>query len=282
MIQRKQTRYTHILIIGNGFDLNQGLKTSYLDFLESPEFISLLNQGNQFVEYLNQKNVNSKNDIKRWIDVENELKIYCTGKPDQEKYKSEKKILTKSLQNYLERITHNVEINSSKDSFKLIEEILKQDYLIFNFNYTDTIYKILLSLGETESEVSHRFVNIHGTLLHDEVIFGVEDGSVQNDYYFLCKGYNINYHENFSIHSLQDRILQCEKVYFFGHSLGVTDHMYFTQFFQNKTRIPINSIPQIFLYHREGREDQLKNKIGDMISGQFTKLKINYRKITES
>ena len=60
---------SHIAIIGNGFDLNLGLKTSYTNFVNGNEFKSLLNTDNFLADYLS-----NKHDLQNWIDVENELK----------------------------------------------------------------------------------------------------------------------------------------------------------------------------------------------------------------
>ena len=63
-----------VAIIGNGFDLNLGLKTSYSDFVNSKDFKSLLNKGNYLVDYLD-----GKHNLQKWIDVENELKLYSAS-----------------------------------------------------------------------------------------------------------------------------------------------------------------------------------------------------------
>ena len=63
--------YDSILIIGNGFDLNLGLKTSYQNFIASHVFKNLVDGNNQLCKYLN-----NQNELNRWIDIENELKKY--------------------------------------------------------------------------------------------------------------------------------------------------------------------------------------------------------------
>ena len=56
----------NLLIIGNGFDIDLGLKTKYSDFIESNCFDE--NKNNLFKSiYRSYKNMN-------WIDLENELK----------------------------------------------------------------------------------------------------------------------------------------------------------------------------------------------------------------
>lgn len=63
-----------ILIIGNGFDVNLGLNTSYTSFLSSDQFNGLLKSNNNLAKYLQ-----AKQDAQLWVDVEHELKNYASG-----------------------------------------------------------------------------------------------------------------------------------------------------------------------------------------------------------
>ena len=78
--------YKLVLVIGNGFDLDLGLPTSYKDFLESSYFRSHLNteivtmkydkdlkEGNNLFRYLREKYVSQN-----WIDIEKELKFMAS------------------------------------------------------------------------------------------------------------------------------------------------------------------------------------------------------------
>ncbi len=60
-----------IIIIGNGFDLSLGLKTSYKDFIVSDYFNSLLEKHNTLAIYLYKKQ-----EINNWVDIEKELTEY--------------------------------------------------------------------------------------------------------------------------------------------------------------------------------------------------------------
>lgn len=60
-----------ILIIGNGFDLNLGLKTGYKDFITSKYFKTLVKNRNPIAEYFNEKN-----ELNNWVDIEKELTEY--------------------------------------------------------------------------------------------------------------------------------------------------------------------------------------------------------------
>lgn len=66
-----------LLIIGNGFDINLGLKTRYSDFMRWWISNDIVHIGS-LLEYLRNKfNKSSNHDELRWIDLENELKVYC-------------------------------------------------------------------------------------------------------------------------------------------------------------------------------------------------------------
>lgn len=70
---------SHVFIIGNGFDLNLGLDTSYKDFIESSFFTR--NLGENGLSLFNHLNEVSKSN---WIDIEKELAIYSNkGKGNQ-------------------------------------------------------------------------------------------------------------------------------------------------------------------------------------------------------
>ena len=58
------------IVIGNGFDINLGLPTSYADFVKSTHFDDMVKRGNELAKHLK-----SKFELQNWIDIENELKI---------------------------------------------------------------------------------------------------------------------------------------------------------------------------------------------------------------
>ena len=83
-----------IVIIGNGFDLSLGLKTSYKDFIESDSFTLLLKKENSLTIYLN-----GKQEINNWVDIEKELTEYSKLVPyDKSKVKNDFKEFKFSLQ----------------------------------------------------------------------------------------------------------------------------------------------------------------------------------------
>ena len=70
-MEKRQNSYKDTcLIIGNGFDLNLGLPTSYGNFVESEQFKDMVTRGNKLAIHLK-----SKYELQNWIDIENELKL---------------------------------------------------------------------------------------------------------------------------------------------------------------------------------------------------------------
>ena len=76
--------YRVLLILGNGFDLSLGLKTSYASFMESELFqkrVAIKHYPNAKIDE-HDRNIHNylthQKRIKNWIDVEMELKRYAS------------------------------------------------------------------------------------------------------------------------------------------------------------------------------------------------------------
>ena len=66
-----------LLIVGNGFDINLGLKTRYSDFINSLYGSNELSKTELFKYLIQRYNESGHKEELRWIDLENELKEYC-------------------------------------------------------------------------------------------------------------------------------------------------------------------------------------------------------------
>ena len=133
-------QFSHVLVIGNGFDLNLGLKTSYHDFLKSDNFYLASIYGNSFANYLV-----SKRELQDWIDIEKELISYSMS-DDSKDFQDNFRTISNALSQYLKTIDYRQILKSSK-AYSIISEILGQDFLILDFNYTNTVKFILEELG---------------------------------------------------------------------------------------------------------------------------------------
>lgn len=259
--------YDVVLIVGNGLDLNLGVKTGYCDFIKSEHFKKLIQRNNELAVHLSVRN-----GLENWIDIENELKNYSSiHKGSKPNFFSEFKDLSDALVIYLKDL--KIDIDKSTKSYKLIKEASKHISLILDFNYTSTIQKILTNIEDTGSKLTVDHVKIHGCLDKNNIIFGVEDtaGIFRNDI-FLKKSVN----KNFQAVDFSDIIKSCHNFMIFGHSLGETDHMYFEDYFRNSvvSKNDNEEVKKISIYYYgEDSYYQLFAQIDNLTSKRITKFR---------
>lgn len=229
-----------VLIIGNGFDLNLGLKTSYSHFVNSSQF-SEINRPDSFFAHIYQRH-----SIQNWVDVEVELKNYSQSNNNDSNFENDYYELCNKLINYISNIDYSQIIRDSK-AFKLIESLTNDNHLIFDFNYTNSISIIRNELGRNPNESDNGIIKLHGAAEDKKVIFGVEDSaSIYQEHIFLKKSFPPHYRAI----SIYDQLINANEIHIFGHSLGETDHTYFKPFFEYASNPQINQKRRtIFLYY---------------------------------
>lgn len=218
--------FFHVLVIGNGFDLNLGLKTSYRNFIDSSNFKNLVKDGNILCEYLSKRQ-----RIHEWIDIEKELKIYSKSPMEyrKDKFYEEFIALSKALNDYINSIDYS-NINRDSKAYSLLKLISEKNHSIIDFNYTDTVSILLSEMGIKEP--GNGIVKVHGSAKKNTIILGVEDkADIRDEDVFLLKTANINYKPC----HISEKLDKAESITFFGHSLGETDHHYFESFFARQT-----------------------------------------------
>lgn len=255
-----------IYLIGNGFDLNLGLKTSYSDFytyylnIESNDI-----QIAQLKEHLKHDKDN-EGRYQYWSDLEIAMGEYTkefSRREDMEKVYND---LNDNLRDYIMKIEQdNIQSGIDKDKLKrdlahperYLREIFKEEFrsyvkkwetstyetFIISFNYTKTIEAILnmkgsgpIEIGQTiynRSNLLYPIIHIHG--LSNTPIIGLNDVSqIRNESFkededtqeFLLKP-----KINKAVGHLNDKkslfnISQANLIYLFGVSLGVTDKLW--------------------------------------------------------
>lgn len=235
----------NLLVIGNGFDLNLGLPTSYKDFTNSPEYHPILRSRNIMGVELHNRCQTCK-----WIDIENELKMYSREYPIPEKLEEHFDELKECLKNYLASIDVG-RMNKQALAYQMVKGLISTDFLILDFNYTDTTKRILQDLGVVQSQIDARLKKVHGTIAHDNIIFGVEDSAdidLEN-HIFLKKSSALN----FQGIELTDYLAEQTNLHIFGHSLGETDRTYFQSYFDKALSYQPTSknapMGKVVLYH---------------------------------
>jgi hypothetical protein len=256
-----------IIIIGNGFDLNLGLKTSYKDFMESGYFISLVEKNNSLATYLNKNNQSIN-----WVDIEKELTEYSMAVTvvyqGSINVKNDFQVFKTALMDYL-REAQDGEINQNSKAFEMIKNEIDTANIIFNFNYTNSVFKVakLLGIDNIESKHSH----VHGSVETQDIIFGVEDkAEVVQNHTFLKKSYN----RNFGKSDIGNYLTHDNDLVLFGHSLGVTDSSYFKNYILSLT-LKSRRSELIFYHYGDTGYDEMINLIYDYTLNNLTDLK-NY------
>lgn len=260
-----------ILIIGNGFDLNLGLKTSYKDFLESEEFRTLVTKENNMALYFKEKQ-----ELNNWVDIEREITNFSNSfEDDNFNIKEDFSELKKALMNYLKKAQEK-EINQNSKAFKVFKEEIKTIDLIFNFNYTDSVFKIADLLYIPNLKEKNKY--IHGSIENSDIIFGVEDeAKVQKTHKFFKKSYNHNHGE----HKVKEYFNKDNEIVIFGHSLGITDSTYFKDYINSRSILKDYKY-LTFYYYGEAGWDEMYNIIDDYTSNSVTGFRANNFKVIDS
>lgn len=257
--------YEVVLVIGNGFDLNLGLKTSYSDFIKSDQFKELIITENELCKYLK-----NKSQLQNWIDIENELRTYSQNHSDFNFY-NEFNELSDALCRYLSNIDFP-DLNKNMTTVKTIEKLRDKTALVIDFNYTDTFSRIakFLNIQYNEDFEDIKHIKIHGSIEKNDIIIGVEDGAkIYNRHIFLKKSVN----ESFQALDFSRVILNSDIFIIFGHSLGITDHMYFKTYF---TKMTTQEDQQMLVYHY-GKDSYYKiyAQIDKLTSNRISNFKLN-------
>ena len=199
-----------LFLIGNGFDINLGMKTSYADFYD--DYIKTYKFPSKPVERL-MKSIALYKDTNLWADLEKGLGEYAAQISSTEELREVYFHLNDALKDYLKDQRLDNKYLTTNAAAKLKGDLmnphqgfrprLRQDIVgfmnpgngitdnvnIITFNYTDTIEKIFAScsiklpveLGvkgpNTAKRVLQNIHHIHGTLNDTELIMGVNDVS---------------------------------------------------------------------------------------------------------
>lgn len=253
---------TNILILGNGFDLNLGLKTGYCDFVKSEQFLKLKNLGSELANHLHEQN-----DLNNWIDIENELTV-CS-RNQLENLEIEYDEVCSTLMDYLQQIEYPKNQWPTTRAYDLFEAYKDKEFVVIDFNYTPTSRLLLQHFGKSDQQIEEILIKIHGSTASRDIIFGVEDSArIQRHHVFLKKSFN----KNFNPKDFRKMFDDAESIAFFGHSLGVTDFMYFKSFFGNATYSSKRKELIIFHYGKQGYLD-LHIQLDDMTNNRLSALK---------
>lgn len=258
-MDRFKYRYDYMLVLGNGFDLNLGLRTTYRDFVNSCIFKRMYvnrmkeksskgNQSPSLIDYLYGKKF-----VEKWYDIEEALLDYVSPKPDGsfvnnvKDDEKEYKLVCKALNDYLAGLFATEAINSKQSDMmmdsaagKILKIIKSEKNILYSFNYTplNLITRIATVIDESKVPIVRPHGEITGESIvkakveENSIILGIETNSnIAHGYSFLLKSNNPLYK---STHIASD-LLQTRNVIIFGHSLNQMDFGYFREYFEHLT-----------------------------------------------
>lgn len=273
----------NLYIIGNGFDLDLGFKTSYSSFIESKEFSELTQPASDvsFAKYLLKKH----NSDFKWMDIENELKIYINNVYDKNgiTFKIEFQRLKKGLMDYLRNETMLNKINYNSNAARICNKILEDvenniEVRIVNFNYTSTVplvvKKINSDRGSRRVDTEKiKYFSPHGSI-QNGIVFGIEDGALtdgKKEFLYLTKGADPS-HTNSEWHQ---SYYNSQEITIFGHSLGDSDFDSFDPLFGHLVTSR-DSRKILKLYYLETDSDFYNERLEKYTRSGLTALSINH------
>lgn len=258
----------NIFIIGNGFDLDLGMKTKYSDFANNEKYWPKDN-GNEICGL--EAYLEKKKDLEKWFDLENELKNYSIFSDIPPMHI--KSMNSDNDKKYFEKIRENLreyfalqelgDLNLESVAAKVLKAILDNGYFTscYSFNYTD-LNKIVNKL-HVGKQIN--YTHIHGSIKQKSIILGVGSVKLRKGYDFLEKTASEFYQPN----SILSDLDKSEEIVFFGMSFGEIDNIYFKNFFKKITSIDYVPNKKIFItiftYNEDSRTEIIKN-LSDLVT----------------
>lgn len=265
-----------LLIVGNGFDLSMGFKTSYGDFMKSSYFPH--EETSSLCSYLH----NQYEENMGWIDIENELseysRILTTKKLNAKKFntildidslREEYDELKSSLKCYLQEETKRAFGPSPDNPAKRVIDQLPAESKIISFNYTSIIERMT---RDRFCASKGNLLHIHGSLApYDDIVFGVEDSAkLSKEHVFLYKAHS----PHLKVQEFSDWLNSAERIIFYGYSLGDTDRQYFEKFFRKLCSDDRTYTELVFYYYDQSSYDNLIWQLQMQTNHKLTQLQI--------
>lgn len=276
-----------VFIIGNGFDLDLGLKTSYHDFYVSDDWP--FNKPNTLMGAF----LNHERSINNWMDLESKMgeyaiRSYCDSTNLQNEIGSfsfkhndfhDNEKLRNGLEQYLIKAEGGA-INKQSTAATVLAKYMNSFSIptIISFNYTD-IQKIARNL---DIQTVFSFFHIHGSLLEHNIILGVGENYYYNNINLKLPQPNDFFYKtsspNYNPPQIADLLNKSTNLTFFGLSLGGMDAPYFSGLFQNLSKQSGKRIT-IFTYDEESRLQilrHLRNVEGLNLNDVWTRHQIEF------
>lgn len=258
-----------LLILGNGFDLDLGMRTRYTDFSKSNHW-PFKNRKCGLGGYLNRHK-----NTEKWFDLEAEMARYCESisllprclstKRNQRDEKDDQ-LLTESLRKYLleefYRIHNGKDYNKKSVAARILHIVCSSlvPGTIYTFNYTDL--KTIAGGLDSRLAVSCNPIYLHGEIKEDSIILGFNEGQRISDFYRrFCKSHRRCYKSTHIFNAIE----KYDNIIFFGLSFGEIDNMYFADFFKKIWNNELNEKYIRIITKDENSRQSVLNNIQKMV-----------------
>ena len=284
----EKSRYSTVIVIGNGFDLDFGFKTKYSDYAKSNIWKEMYKERSQhtkndsLIHYLNEKK-----DIDKWLDLEASLLEYVSIRSDGtfvtnvDEDNEDYKLVCKNLMKYLdeELKEYQGKYFYSSAAGKLLHCASTADYVneckIYSFNYTPINFYASV-LDWPVGKVNFDF--IHGNIHDKNIILGFETDDlnlIASGYSFMIKSNSPQYKSTNIVYDL----VNSRDAIFFGHSMNMIDAGYFRQFFLDRSNNDRKECTITFITYNDcSRIEILDNlrKMGVSINSLYTHTHVEF------
>lgn len=282
-----------IVILGNGFDLDLGLATSYHQFVDSDVFKSYmqLEPNGGKVEYDNgytrnyglMRHIQEVRQRNNWVDLELLLVNYARKTRIETRIEynivnsmnvsdSNKKkmydLLVCALSKYLKSISYD-SINLDSRSSKLYKDMSEcVGVEVWTFNYTN-LNKLCQKLNVEQMRCNVSYV--HGSLENHNIILGFHNNAeVDSSYSYMKKMENPSH--QFS--GYRTKLEEADNIIFFGHSLGETDKDYFQGWLNGLADGSVKRNQNIIIYTKDEESiKQINMRINDLTGNRLNDIK---------
>lgn len=258
-----------MIIVGNGFDISVGIKSSYNNFveylrveekLETNEDIYNFNK--LFLQKFDGKSLNwndlesiFENHIKEINEItynsDDEIRSIYSVTEINMYLKELEDLFSSYLSDFYEKWHNSYRVKRNNKSSLVVNEVYKnifKDADVVNFNYTSTLYD--LNLVQTGSVSNQKYFQVHGSLFDKNIIFG--GGFTGNEEY---SGFNvpgsmdndklIRIKKDTSLFEKRSQLIEKIKkykknsvdTYIIGHSIYGSDLPFLSKIFEKSKRI---------------------------------------------
>lgn len=223
----------HIYVIGNGFDIDLGWRTSYKDFYDTKlegwrDHFPL--GGDCLPFYL------LDHAGENWYDMERTIYEYCLMKSQGD---LDKDLMDKDYNDYLaikgqlERFVKersDVPVNDKSKAYEILKSYVERSSHtdlppdmrpeLISFNYTP----LSRVAKQINPKADFKYTPIHGTIEKNSCIFGFHnDNQIKGRYRDMQKSMD----DNYSPGRITPLLMDAKSITFFGLSMGYIDAVYF-------------------------------------------------------